>query len=114
MANFKGLNRFSNHKYKAIRCVADNGRKFHSKKELKRYRELQKLEKAGELAFPFIPQMGWPLNDKGDLKYFCDFFVVYNDWSFDVEDVKGYHTDVYKMKKKLFEERYFPIKIKEI
>ena len=31
-----------------------------------------------------------------------------------VEDVKGYKTDVYKLKKKLFERKYMNLEIKEI
>lgn len=105
--------RFRSHKYGAVRCEADDGRKFASKKERKRYLELKDLKRSGEVLH-FITQTPWQLNDSGTLKYISDFLVWWSDFTQSVEDVKGYRTDSYKMKKKLFEEKYYPIKITEI
>lgn len=101
-------------KYHAKKTVVD-GITFDSKKEATHYQELKLLERAGEihdlkLQVPFV------LIDKSahgrQIKYVAD-FVYYQDGQMVVEDVKGFKTDVYKLKKRLMAERY-EIEIKEI
>ncbi len=49
------------------------------------------------------------------LEYICDFYyfdVTNEKWI--VEDVKGYKTEIYKLKKKLFEKQFYPLVITEI
>ena len=41
-----------------------------------------------------------------DLKYKADFIVFKNDGSFEIIDVKGFKTEQYKIKKKVFEDKY--------
>lgn len=97
------------HKFKAKPSECD-GIKFASKKEQKRYSELQVLKSAGDVLF-FLRQT--PLHLPGGVKYICDFLVFWADGSVTFEDVKGFKTDMYKTKKKLVEATY-PINIKEI
>ena len=95
-------------KYKNIKTQAD-GIKFDSTKEAERYGELRLLEKAGEICFLGIQI---PFSLAGGVVYKADF--VYYDkvnkyWV--VEDVKGYRTQEYKIKKKLMAD--IGIEIKE-
>ena len=66
--------------------------------------EIEKL--ATQVSFVLIPSYK---NAKGEkvkpLKYIAD-FCYYENGRFIVEDVKGYRTEVYKIKKKLFEYKY--------
>ena len=97
------------HKFKAIRCEYD-GWKFASKKEFKRYMELQQMLKTGEIEM-FLRQT--PFHLQGGVKYVCDFQVFYSDGYVKFEDVKGMRTPLYIAKKKLVEANY-PIEIIEI
>lgn len=77
---------------------------FDSMAEMKRYHELKFLEQAGEITdlelqpkFLLIPktkQGGRAVYYYADFKYIKDGKTIY-------EDVKGFKTDVYKLKKKL-------------
>lgn len=119
-------------KYKAHKVVV-NGIKFDSKKEAKRYKDLLLLEQAGtikdlqrQVKYVLIPAQYAPdiIGKRGGHKrgkllerecsYVADF--VYTDTESGqtvVEDVKGFRTEVYKIKKKLLLERY-GIQIKEV
>ncbi len=87
-----------------------DGITFDSKKEAKRYTVLRSLQEGGyirglELQVPFelVPKG----NGERAVKYIADF--TYYDVEKQVaivEDVKGYKTDVYKLKRKLFKYRY--------
>jgi len=46
-------------------------------------------------------------------KYLADFKVIYKDKHIEIVDVKGFRTDIYRLKKKLVEAQY-GIVIKEI
>ena len=81
---------------------------FDSKKEANRYAELTYLERAGEITnlrrqvrYELIPRCG----RQRPIYYIAD-FVYDTDNGTIVEDVKGYRTDVYRMKKKLMYWRY--------
>lgn len=97
------------HKFKAISTIYD-GIKFPSKKEQKRYQQLRLLEQSGDLLF-FLRQV--PFHLTGNIKYVCDFMCFWKDGTVTIEDVKGFKTDMYKVKKKLVEATY-PIEIIEI
>jgi hypothetical protein len=89
--------------------------RFSSKKEMRRYITLKQLERAGiikelELQPKFLLQEGYT-NAKGKkirpIYYIADFYYYdYIDNKWVVEDTKGVRTDVYKLKKKLFEYKY--------
>ena len=88
-------------KYRNIRTEQD-GHVFDSAHEAQRYSELQLLCAAKEITMLMI-QVPFPL--PGDITYRADF--VYYDLRkkcFVVEDVKGFKTKEYKIKKKLMRE----------
>ena len=102
--------------------VAVNGKVFDSKKEAKRYCELVKLEQAGlikdlETQKKFLLLDTFKKNSKTykQISYYADFvyFDVYEKKTI-VEDVKGIKTQVYKIKRKLFEYKYPDLTITEI
>lgn len=102
---FKGVKR--RNKYHARKCVVD-GIEFDSQKEARRYGELKLLEKAGViqqlvLQPKYTLQPKFKLNGKTHraITYKADFEYTQNGERI-VEDVKGYKTQSYKIKKKLF------------
>ncbi len=108
-------------KYHSKKIIID-GIKFDSIREGKRYEELKILEKAGlikdiELQKEFILQPSFKKNGKTYRKitYKADFYYYDNHLKrYVVEDVKGMKTEVYKLKKKLFEFKYPDLKLDEI
>lgn len=109
------------YKYKNKKVIVD-GIGFDSKLESNRYLELKLLEKAKEIKdlrmqVKFELQPKYKKNNKiiRAITYVADF--VYYDLKKEkiiVEDTKGYKTEVYKMKKKMFEYKYPELEIKEI
>lgn len=109
-------------KYFNKKVIVD-GIKFDSKKEAKRFQELMILKKAGlidelELQKVFELQPKY-INNKGEsirsITYKCDFFYYDKQKEqYIVEDTKGFRTDTYKLKKKLFEYVYPNLTIEEI
>jgi hypothetical protein len=89
-------------KYRNQRCEVD-GFKFDSKREGEYYKELKLRVKAGEVRW-FIRQA--PFDLPGERRYFADFLEVHADGSVHVVDVKGVETEVWKIKRDLFRERY--------
>ena len=95
---------------------------FDSKREANRYSELKLLEKQGhikdlELQHKFELQPGFKKNGKTyrAITYIADF--VYMDLRTNkniVEDVKGFKTETYKLKKKLFEYTYMDLELREV
>jgi hypothetical protein len=102
-----------NNKYRNEKVKYD-GRTFDSQKECQRYMDLKLLERAGEikdlrLQYKFVLQPGYEFQGKKirEITYIADF--VYWDVKkgyMIVEDVKGYRTEIYKIKKKMFEFKY--------
>ena len=107
-------------KYYSKKVIVDNI-KFDSKKEANYYLLLKSLEKAGaikdlELQKEYILQESFKINKKTRRKitYRADFtYITTADDKLHVIDVKGFKTDVYSLKKKLFEYKY-GIEIEEI
>lgn len=93
------------HKYKAKPQVTEDGR-FDSKRELKRWGELKLLQQVGEImalsrdrkqcTFPLYATDGSEV-----CKYIADFVYVEKGQQV-AEDSKGFKTDAYKIKRKLF------------
>lgn len=96
-------------KYGANKVEVD-GIKFDSKKEADFYNELKLRLLAGDIK-GFCRQAEFVLAP--NLRYKADFVVFNSDGTADVIDVKGFKTDVYKLKKKLFEDK-FNLKIREV
>lgn len=110
------MNKYHNKK------VSYNGMVFDSKKEYNRYRYLEVMVQQGKICNltcqkRFLLQEGY-FNANGKkirpIYYIADFvyFDLINGTTV-VEDVKGVKTDVYKLKKKIFEYKY-KLCIKEI
>lgn len=110
-------------KYKNKRVVYD-GHNFDSKAEAQYYIDLTEQKKKGEIAdfrmqVPYILQDGYPCPATGrkirPITYIADFVVTLSDGNEAVRDVKGskgFMTEVFKIKKKLFEYRYkIPLEI---
>lgn len=94
-------------KFRNVKTVV-NGLTFDSKKEAARYQELRLLEKAGEIG-PISCQVPYEFHYEGKtmFRYIADF--VYADKNLNkiiVEDVKGYRTPTYRLKKKLIEAQW--------
>jgi hypothetical protein len=80
---------------------------YDSKREADRAWELDQMQKAGiikgyERQVPFELAAG--------IIYKADFVVEYMDGHKEIEDVKGYRTAIYRLKKKLMKEKGFEIK----
>ena len=97
------------HKYNAKKTERD-GFNFDSQKEARRYDQLLLLKESGDVLF-FMMQC--PFHLPGNVKYRVDFLVFWSDGNVSVEDVKGFRTPQYKMKKKMVESLY-PITIQEM
>jgi len=90
-------------------------------KEGNYYSKLKTLEKFGkiknlELQKEFLLQEKFKINGKTrrEITYKCDFiYISCDDNKTHVVDVKGFKTDIYKLKKKLFEHKY-GIEIEEV
>lgn len=104
--------RFS--KYNAKKVEVD-GIKFDSKVEAEYYLHLKEMQEKKEIQ-GFERQVKMTLQDsfylegvKGKIRaitYVVDFKVTENDGSITYIDVKGIETDVFKMKRKMFMNRY--------
>lgn len=102
------MNKYKNTPYQAF------GRLFDSKKEAVRFHELMLLQKAGKIRalvcqreFPLIATRKYGNETVRGCKYIADFY--YYDIEHDeyvVEDVKGFPTPEYIVKKKIFLEKY--------
>lgn len=113
--------RQNNHKYGARKTTVD-GITFDSKAEADYYSQLKLLQRTGEIEdielqpkFEIIPGYIHPETGKKirATYYKADFKVTYSDGRQEIIDVKGVRTEVYKLKKKLFEQKY-EIPIKEV
>lgn len=108
-------------KYRAKKIVID-GISFDSKREGNRYCELKLLEKAGkikdlQLQHQFELQPSFKKNGKTirAITYVADFtYLDLEKMRIVVEDVKGFKTDVYMLKRKLFEFKFPELTIVEV
>ena len=104
-------------KYHAKKTVI-NDIVFDSKKEADRYCELNLLVCAGKISdlhrqvtFELVPKQ----SDERAVKYIADFVYMDNGTGKTIiEDVKGYHTKEYIIKRKIFKHRYPYLTFKEI
>lgn len=96
-------------KYRNRKTTVD-GITFDSKKEADFYTRLTRLQAAKAVSW-FIRQV--PFDLPGGVKYRADFLVVDQHQGVIVYDVKGYRTEVYRLKKRQVEALY-GIKIVEV
>ena len=83
------------------------GRIYASKKEANYAAELELLKRAGEIEW-WVSQYKVELQGKGGKKvcdYYVDFKVKYTDGRVEYVEVKGWATELWKLKKKLFEQQ---------
>lgn len=106
-------------KYHSKRTECD-GIMFDSKREATHYAFLKELEKMGEIRdlrrqvkYLLIEGKRWSNGKKHRDTYYIADFVYRQNGKEVVEDVKGYQTRVYKLKKELMKDRY-NIEIKEV
>lgn len=109
---WSNLDRPITNKYKNKKVVVDNIL-FDSKKEANYYTKLKILRDAGkildlELQKRFVLQQGFKLHGKTyrAITYIADFVYKDQEGQTHVVDTKGYRTQVYKIKKKLFMKKY--------
>lgn len=108
-------------KYRSKKIIID-GISFDSKREGNRYIELKLLEKAGkikdlELQHQYELQPSFRKNGKTirAITYVADFtYFDLERMRIVVEDVKGFKTDVYMLKRKLFEYKFPELTIVEV
>jgi hypothetical protein len=108
------MNKYRNKKVKIDMYV------FDSIAESRRYKELALLERTGEiknleLQPRFLLQESFKKNGKTyrKIEYIADFMYEDNGKTV-VEDVKGVETEVFKLKKKIFEYKYPNLELKII
>lgn len=107
-------------KYKNKKVIYD-GIKFDSNREMAYYIKLKMLEQKGiikdlELQKSYELQPSFKLNGKTYKKitYKADFsYVLVEDNKIHIVDTKGFRTDVYKLKRKMFAYKY-GIEIEEV
>ena len=82
--------------------VEIDGIKFQSKKEGGYYQFLKAEKLAGRI-IDFKMQVPFPIHINNVLicKYYADFVVYYPNGKVNVIDVKGFKTDIYKLKRKM-------------
>lgn len=98
---WKNKNRFVSNKFGAVKQTY-NGHSYDSKREAEYAAELDWLKKAGDVV-DWARQVKLPLsiNDRHIANYFIDFEVHYSDGRKEFHEVKGYETDLWKMKWKM-------------
>ncbi len=95
------------HKYRAKPCEHD-GIKFHSSLEAAYYKKLVLAKSNGDV-ITFLRQV--PFHLPGGVKYVVDFLVFWENGDIEFVDTKGYETKDFKMKLKMVETLYAPIKV---
>lgn len=102
---------------KNVKRVEVDGILFDSTKEARRYQDLRLMQKSGQIK-ELMRQVKFPIyiKDVFICDWVADFTYIYawhDGWMEKVvEDVKGWKTEVYKLKKRMVEAEY-RIKIKE-
>ncbi|HKD44554.1 MAG TPA: DUF1064 domain-containing protein [Candidatus Angelobacter sp.] len=101
------LPRASQNKFRARKTTVD-GVVFASKHEADRYLELKLLQRAGKISNLILQPAIHYMSQDGRrtlFRYIPDFLYV-EAGEYVYEDAKGLQTPVYKLKKKLIEDRY--------
>lgn len=99
-------------KYKSKKVEVD-GHVFDSKIEARYYQQLKWLQEHEQILFfrlqpRYLLQEAFRKNGKTfrKIEYIADFEVHHLDGSIEVVDVKGYETEAFRLKRKLFEKKY--------
>lgn len=97
--------RFGN-KYGATKANFQ-GIQYHSKREAREARDLEMQRRAGE--FSYVKRqvrISLDVNGYHICNYIVDFEIGYPDGTIEYREVKGFETDVWRLKWKLFEALY--------
>lgn len=101
----KGVNRFGNR----IQSCWNNGSWYQSRAEARYARDLDLRLKAKDIrSWTKQVRVDLVVNGKHITSYYVDFRVVHNDGSIEWVEVKGPETDVWRIKRRLFEAVYLP------
>lgn len=107
-----GRNKYNNTK------VEYNGVVYASKKEAEKAMEITMLHKAGEIidwkphpAYIVIPRFTKDGKIYRPTRYIADFWVKWKDGREEIIDIKGFPTEAFKIKAKLFNSRYPKLKL---
>ena len=99
-------------KYKSKKVEID-GHVFDSKIEARYYEQLKWLQENNQILFfrlqpRYLLQEAFTKDGKTyrKIEYIADFGVHHLDGSIEVVDVKGYETEAFRLKRKLFEKKY--------
>lgn len=99
-------------KYHNCKCLVDNI-EFDSKKEANYYLELKQKVNQGlisdlklQVKYELIPSFKLNGHSIRPMCYIADFTYRDKDLCLHIIDTKGFRTDVYKIKKKIFEYKY--------
>lgn len=99
-------------KYRAKSCIY-NGRIYHSRREADYARALDLMKRAttlpdSERPTEIKPQAKVSLDVNGChvANYYCDFKVTFADGHVEWHEVKGFETETWRLKRKLFEALY--------
>lgn len=93
-------------KYNAVRSTY-NGYTYDSKKEADHAVELDWLKKAGEIKkWERQHKISIDINGVHICNYFVDFKVYYNDGHVEFHEVKGFETDLWRIKWRLAKAMY--------
>jgi len=103
-------------KYRAEQAAAHDGQVFASKAEARRYQELAALHRAGAIN-GLMCQPRYVLIDKSRhgraIEYVGDFAYLEAGRAV-VEEVKGFETPVWRLKRRLFLERYPDVELRVV
>ena len=118
--DYLGIKQPKKSKYNNKKVIVD-GIQFDSQKEAEYYCRLKLLKQAGEikdfgLQPRYVLQPGFEKNGEKfkPITYIADFVITNNDGTTDVVDIKGVETQVFKIKKKLFEYKYPNLSLKVV
>lgn len=105
-------------KYGNVKTEVD-GIKFDSKKEAEYYCQLKLLKQAGEIKdfglqprYELQPTFRKNGTTHRSITYVADFIIDNNDGTTEIVDIKGMETQVFKIKKKMFEYKYPDLNLK--
>lgn len=104
-------------KYLNVKHEVD-GIVFDSKKEAHFYQELKLRRAAGDIrdftcqpVYELLPATKTQWKTYRRLTYRADFQITHNDGTTEIVDVKGFQTEVFKVKEKLFAAKYPHLKL---
>lgn len=93
-------------KYNASSTIYNNTA-YHSKKEAAYAKELDLRKKAGDIKdWERQVRISLDVNGYHICNYYIDFKIIHNDGSIELVEVKGFRTEVWRLKWKLFEAIY--------